>query len=121
MEDLNMGFKRGRFKVERQVYQKFENMLISKLNYLVDKNKAVNEEGGVLKGYQMTYIPKSLKELGRQCGYIFYVPAAYTSKIDPTTGFVSVFNYKEMDDEKFVTSFDSIKYDKNRQKFAFKI
>lgn len=120
MEDLNMGFKRGRFKVERQVYQKFENMLISKLNYLVDKNKAVNEEGGVLKGYQMTYIPKSLKELGRQCGYIFYVPAAYTSKIDPTTGFVSVFNYKEMDDEKFVTSFDSIKYDKNRQKFALK-
>ena len=77
MEDLNMGFKRGRFKVERQVYQKFENMLISKLNYLVDKNKAVNEEGGVLKGYQMTYIPKSLKELGRQCGYIFYVPAEY--------------------------------------------
>lgn len=37
MEDLNRGFKRGRFKVERQVYQKFENMLISKLNYLVFK------------------------------------------------------------------------------------
>lgn len=39
MEDLNRGFKRGRFKVERQVYQKFENMLISKLNYLVFKEK----------------------------------------------------------------------------------
>lgn len=39
MEDLNYGFKRGRFKVERQVYQKFENMLINKLNYLVDKRK----------------------------------------------------------------------------------
>ena len=38
MEDLNKGFKRGRFKVERQVYQKFENMLISKLNYLVFKS-----------------------------------------------------------------------------------
>ena len=39
MEDLNYGFKRGRFKIERQVYQKFENMLISKLNYLVDKRR----------------------------------------------------------------------------------
>lgn len=37
MENLNFGFKRGRFKVERQVYQKFENMLITKLNYLVQK------------------------------------------------------------------------------------
>ena len=32
MEDLNFGFKRGRFAVERQIYQKFENMLIEKLN-----------------------------------------------------------------------------------------
>ena len=27
MEDLSYGFKKGRFKVERQVYQKFETML----------------------------------------------------------------------------------------------
>ena len=37
MEDLNFGFKRGRFKVEKQVYQKFEKMLIDKLNFLADK------------------------------------------------------------------------------------
>ena len=37
LEDLNMGFMRGRQKVEKQVYQKFEKMLIDKLNYLVDK------------------------------------------------------------------------------------
>ena len=35
MEDLNFGFKRGRFKVEKQVYQKLEKMLIDKFNYLV--------------------------------------------------------------------------------------
>lgn len=52
MEDLNQGFKRGRFKVERQVYQKFETMLINKLNYLVDKDLAVDQEGGLLRGYQ---------------------------------------------------------------------
>lgn len=33
MEDLNYGFKTGRFKVERQVYQKFETMLIE--NYII--------------------------------------------------------------------------------------
>ena len=38
LEDLNFGFKRGRFKVERQVYQKFEKMLIDKLNYLSFKD-----------------------------------------------------------------------------------
>ena len=53
MEDLNYGFKRGRFKVERQVYQKFETMLINKLAYLVDKSRAVDEPGGLLKGYQL--------------------------------------------------------------------
>ncbi|MDR0486573.1 MAG: type V CRISPR-associated protein Cas12a/Cpf1, partial [Elusimicrobiota bacterium] len=35
MEDLNMSFMRERQKVERQVYQKFEKMLIDKLNFLV--------------------------------------------------------------------------------------
>ena len=49
MEDLNQGFKRGRFKVERQVYQKFETMLINKLNYLVDKDLAVDQGGRFAK------------------------------------------------------------------------
>ncbi len=80
MEDLSYGFKKGRFKVERQVYQKFETMLINKLNYLVFKDISITENGGLLKGYQLTYIPDKLKNVGHQCGCIFYVPAAYTSK-----------------------------------------
>ena len=36
-EDLNSVFKRGRFKIEKQIYQKFEKMLIEKLNYLMLK------------------------------------------------------------------------------------
>ena len=44
MEDLNFGFKRGRFKVEKQVYQKFEKALIDKLNYLVDTRYASVEK-----------------------------------------------------------------------------
>ncbi len=47
LEDLNLGFKQGRQKIEKQVYQKFEKMLIDKLNYLVDKKKAPEEPGGI--------------------------------------------------------------------------
>ena len=120
MEDLNRGFKRGRFKVERQVYQKFENMLISKLNYLVFKEKKADENGGILKGYQLTYLPKSTLQIGKQCGCIFYVPAAYTSKIDPATGFINIFDFKKYsgsainakvkDKKEFLMSMNSIRY-----------
>ena len=120
MEDLNRGFKRGRFKVERQVYQKFENMLISKLNYLVFKERKADENGGILRGYQLTYIPKSIKNVGKQCGCIFYVPAAYTSKIDPATGFINIFDFKKYsgsginakvkDKKEFLMSMNSIRY-----------
>ena len=122
MEDLSYGFKKGRFKVERQVYQKFETMLINKLNYLVFKDISITENGGLLKGYQLTYIPEKLKNVGHQCGCIFYVPAAYTSKIDPTTGFVNIFKFKELTVDakrEFIKKFDSIRYDSDKNLFCF--
>lgn len=123
MEDLNYGFKRGRFKVERQVYQKFESMLISKLHYLVDKSIPVDQEGGLLRGYQMSYIPDNMDRLGRQCGTIFFIPPAYTSKIDPTTGFVNVFKHRELTSgaakKEFLCKFDDISYDPERDMFRF--
>lgn len=123
MEDLNYGFKRGRFKVERQVYQKFENMLISKLNYLTDKSLPVDEPGGILRGYQMTCAPDSIKNPGRQNGIIFYVPSAYTSKIDPTTGFVDAFRWDvaSTNDAKrnFLMKLEALQYDKQRDMFRF--
>ena len=54
LEDLNMGFKSGRSKVEKQVYQKFEKMLIDKLNFLVDKSKGYHDNGGVYNAYQLS-------------------------------------------------------------------
>ncbi|MGI9257118.1 MAG: type V CRISPR-associated protein Cas12a/Cpf1, partial [Salinispira sp.] len=90
LEDLNFGFKRGRFKIEKQVYQKFEKMLIDKLNYLVFKNKKHGERGGVLNAYQLTDSFQSFEKLGKQSGILFYVPAGYTSKICPRTGFVNL-------------------------------
>lgn len=96
LEDLNFGFKRGRFKVERQVYQKFEKMLIDKLNYLVFKDRKADEAGGILRGYQLTQKFISFQKIGKQNGFLFYVPAAYTSKIDPVTGFVNHFNFNDI-------------------------
>lgn len=125
MEDLNFGFKRGRFAVERQIYQKFENMLIEKLNYLVFKEKAASEPGGVLNAYQLTDKSANVGDIGKQCGWLFYVPAAYTSKIDPKTGFSNLFSTKGLTNvekkKSFFEKFDAIHYDKKEDCFVFSI
>ena len=125
MEDLNFGFKRGRFHVEKQVYQKFEHMLIDKLNYLVFKDRGLNEPGGVLNGYQLAGQFVSFNELYRykQSGMLFYVPAAYTSKIDPKTGFVSMMNFKDLTNvhkkRDFFSKFEDIHFDEATCSFVF--
>ncbi len=122
MEDLNTGFKRGRFKVEKQVYQKLEKMLIDKLNYLVFKNTAPHEPGGLYRALQLTNKFTSFKDMDKQNGFIFYVPASYTSKIDPTTGFVNLFNTKYESVEKaqeFFKKFQTIRYNASKGYFEF--
>lgn len=126
LEDLNFGFKRGRQKVEKQVYQKFEKMLIDKLNYLViDKSrKQANPErlGGALNALQLTSKFTSFKDMGKQTGIIFYVPAYLTSKIDPTTGFANLFYVKYENIEKakeFFSRFETISYNKGAGYFEF--
>lgn len=122
MEDLNFGFKRGRFPVERQVYQKFENMLIEKLNYLVFKDKSVTDPGGVLNAYQLADKSSKVSDVGKQCGWIFYIPASYTSKIDPVTGFVNMFDTRYVSVEKskeFFGRFENIKYNADKDYFEF--
>lgn len=122
LENLNFGFKRGRQKVERQVYQKFEKMLIDKLNYLVDKKKPADEPGGALRAYQLANPFVSFEKMGRQSGFLFYVPAWNTSKIDPVTGFVNLFDtrYESKDKAKeFFENFDAIRYNKATGLFEF--
>ena len=112
LEDLNMGFMRGRQKVEASVYQKFEKMLIDKLNYFADKKKGQNELGGVLKAYQLANKFESFQKMGKQSGFLFYTQAWNTSKIDPVTGFVNLFDtrYENVAKSKaFFEKFDSIR------------
>ena len=126
LEDLNYGFKKGRFKVEKQIYQKFEKMLIDKLNYLVFKDTPnVNDAGGVLNAYQLTEPFVSFNKLGKQSGILFYVNPAYTSKIDPTTGFVDIFNttgITSMQKKKnFLSQFESIEFSTGDNAFMFSL
>ena len=121
MEDLNFGFKRGRFPVEKQVYQKFENMLISKLNLLIDKKADPTEDGGLLRAYQLTNKFDGVNK-GKQNGIIFYVPAWDTSKIDPVTGFVNLLKPKYTsvsEAKKLFETIDDIKYNANTDMFEF--
>ncbi len=122
LEDLNFGFMNGRKKVGKQVYQKFEKMLIDKLNYLVDKKLNPNELGGALHAYQLTNQFQSFSTLGKQSGFLFYIPAWNTSKLDPTTGFVNLLypKYTSKEEAKaYIRKFDSIRYNEEEKYFEF--
>lgn len=122
LENLNFGFKKGRFKVEKQVYQKFEKALIDKLNYLVDKNTQFPKEGHYLNAYQLTAPFESFQKLGLQSGILFYVPAYHTSKVCPITGFVNFLYPKFETIEKannFFKKFDKICYNSTKKYFEF--
>lgn len=124
LEDLNMGFKRGRQKVERQVYQKFEKMLIDKLNFLIFKENKPTEAGGVLNAYQLTDKFESFEAIGKQTGFLFYFPAWNTSKIDPKTGFVNFLHpvYESLDQaKKLISKIDSIKFNSKKDWFEFTV
>lgn len=129
LEDLNPGFLRGRQKVEKQVYQDFEHKLIDKLNYLVNKKAKTDEPGGLLKALQLTSQFASFQKLsklgkiGKQSGFLFYIPAWNTSKIDPKTGFVNLFNTEYENNvektKKFFCDFDRIRYNAEKDWFEF--
>ena len=111
-------------KIEKQIYQKFEKALIEKLNYLVFKNEKDHKApGGVLAGYQLAGKFESFAKLGKQCGFIFYVPAGFTSRIDPETGFVDIFSTKDCTNAEsmkaFLEKFDSINYSVEKDSFVF--
>lgn len=123
LEDLNGGFKRGRFKFEKQVYQLFEKKLIEKLNYLCSKDNKPTAAGGILRGYQLTEKFISFEKMNKQNGFLFYVRPDYTSAIDPVTGFVSHFNFSEIrntkDRKDFLEKMESISFTNGNVVFVF--
>lgn len=122
LEDLNPGFIRGRQKIERNVYEQFERKLIDKLNFYVDKHKDAYETGGLLHALQLTSEFKNFKKSEHQNGCLFYIPAWNTSKIDPATGFVNLFNTKytnAVEAQEYFSKFDEIRYNEEKDWFEF--
>ena len=123
LEDLSFGFKKGRFKVEKQVYQKFEKALIDKLNYWVNKQiQDPSQPGHYLRGLQLTEAFTSFEEMDKQSGALYYVNAAYTSKVCPVTGFVNLLKpyYKSIEKSKnFLGQFESIRFNGSDFEFCF--
>lgn len=119
MEDLSQGFFGTRQKQLANVYQQFENMLVKKLSYAVkDKSLDKNAPGGLCNGYQLAQENVN----GLQNGFIFYVPAWMTSKIDPTTGFVNLFSFSYTNKEnarKFFGTFKAIRRNSATGDFEF--
>ena len=124
LEDLNKAFKNNRLKIEKSVYQKFEDMLINKLSYIVDKTKDKKETCGLLNALQLAYIPENKSYSMNQCGIIFYIPAWCTSKIDPVTGFINKIDTQYTNIEKakeLFQKFTNICYNKEENYLEFHI
>lgn len=121
IEDLTTEFKKGRVKIEKAVYQKFETMLTNKLCYMVNKNKDKEENGGFLHGYQLASVDSKDKF---QNGFIFKVSSRNTSNVDPVTGFVDLLRPKYTNRQSavsFFEKFNDIRYDASKDMFVFEV
>lgn len=125
LEDLNLRFKQTRSAIESSVYQQFEGALISKFEHLVFKDASPTALGGILNGLQLCDKFQSFERMTGQNGILFYVPASYTSKFDPSTGFASLFDFGKASSihemKSFLMKFKSIVWDvwSNKAKFIF--
>lgn len=88
LENLSVGFKRGRQKIEKSVYQKLELALAQKLNFLVDKDAPEGTDGSPSRALQLTPPVQNFGDIDKraQVGIMFYTRADYTSQTDPVTG-----------------------------------
>lgn len=102
LEDLNTEMKRGRQKIEKQVYQNMETALAKKLNFVVDKNAKQGELGSVSKALQLTPLINNYQDIEgeKKFGVMLYTRANYTSVTDPATGWrktIYIKNGKDVD------------------------
>ena len=117
LEDLNTEMKRGRQKIEKQVYQNLETALAKKLNFVVDKNAKQGELGSVSKALQLTPPINNYQDIEnkKQFGVMLYTRANYTSVTDPATGWrktIYIKNGKEEDiKSQILDKFDDFGFD----------
>lgn len=123
LEDLSDSFKRDRQKIDMQIYQLFEKMLIEKLSFMVSKNVCdVNQEKSTFRALQLADPKIEMSKTGiKQNGIVFFVPPEYTSAIDPVTGFCNLFDRDCVKDiRNLFACFKSISYNSGKDWFEFK-
>jgi hypothetical protein len=126
LEDLNIGFKRGRQKIEKSIYQKLELALAKKLNFLVDKNAPLGEIGSVTRAIQLTPPVTNFGDMEgcKQFGIMLYTRANYTSQTDPVTGWRKTIYLKPGSESdiktQFESSFNEIRFDGKDYYFEYK-
>lgn len=121
IEDLDDKFKQSRRMFEKEVYSRFEESLVSKLNFLVDKTRRAEEVGGLLHGLQLTALADEAGDY-KQNGIVFKVPTWYYSMTCPATGFINFFKVKYKNvklAQEFFSGFRSIRYVPQSGRFEF--
>ena len=121
IEDLDEAFKHSRQKIDMQIYQLFEKMLIEKLSFWVDKNVSDdNHAGSTFHALQLATPGLKPKTGIKQNGILFFVPPEYTSAIDPVTGFCNLFDRDRVKNIKqLFANFKRISYNTDKDWFEF--
>lgn len=122
-DNVNGPFVSSRGKIEKNVYQKLQQALVQKLNYLTFKDTPENELGSFKYGYQLSNPYKNPNDLSTQNGIIFFLSPWGISRVDPKTGFMDLLHakYVNMDMYKeFLAKFTSISYVERPGMFKFK-
>lgn len=125
LEDLNVGFKRGRQKIEKSVYQKLELALAKKLNFLVDKTAEIGEPRSVTHALQLTPPVNTFGDMDKrkQFGIMLYTRAGYTSQTDPLTGWRKTIYLKKGSEEnikkEILETFSEIAHDGKDYVFTY--
>ncbi len=120
MENLDMEFRRGRQKFEKNVYQQFESAVIGKLGFLMDKD----DENRIHNVKQLTITGKTVQDRLKYVhnGVVLLVCPSWITMTTPGHGFVTRLNtyYENLETSiKFVGSFTSIKYNRKTGRFQF--
>lgn len=110
IENINDAFKDRRALIDNQVYKKFETMIVSRLACYSTNDIDVTEPGGVINPMQLV----NTNYNGILNGILMNIEPSYTANMCPATGFVNLFDYRNINSTKeiraFFGRFKSIKF-----------
>lgn len=105
IDKVNENFKNKMFAIDDQLYKTFETLLERRLQDMVVRKTNISNP------YQLALANNMSSS---QNGVLFYISSAYTVKTCPITGFVNIFDTRDIakiDDKKaFISRFNSIKF-----------